>query len=55
MMGNGGTKSAVLRFCAGTGPINGSVTCKEIPMNNIFYLVGLVVVVLAVLSFVGLR
>lgn len=45
----------MLRFCAGTDPINGSVTSKELPMNNIFYLVGLVVVVLAVLSFVGLR
>ncbi len=28
---------------------------KGIPMNSIIYLVGLVVVVIAVLSFVGLR
>jgi len=28
---------------------------KETPMNNIIYIVGLVVVVIAVLSFFGLR
>jgi len=28
---------------------------KEIPMNRIIYIVGLVVVVLAILSFLGLR
>lgn len=29
--------------------------CKELQMNNIIYIVGLVVVVIAVLSFFGLR
>lgn len=36
-------------------PITCSRTDVESFMNNIIYLVGLVVVVLAVLSFVGLR
>jgi hypothetical protein len=41
---------AVLRACWRKRPSN-----KESPVNNLIYLVGLVVVVIAVLSFFGLR
>jgi hypothetical protein len=31
------------------------ITRRELPMNGIIYLVGLIVVIMAILSFVGLR
>jgi hypothetical protein len=32
-----------------------SLGCKETSMNRIIYIVGLIVIVLAILSFLGLR
>ena len=34
---------------------SGGLVLRSIPMNNIFYLIGVVVVILAVLSLLGLR
>jgi hypothetical protein len=45
---SGGTISAHARSCA-------EASWKDTDMNNIIYIVGLVVVVLAVLTFFGLR
>jgi hypothetical protein len=45
---------AVVRFAArrGSGPHTGP---EEEPMNGIIYLVGLIVVIMFILSFLGLR
>lgn len=50
-----------LQSCAGRRnvsiwrPLPGTNECKGAPVNSIIYLVGLVVIVMFILSFVGLR
>jgi len=43
------------RSCAGSRVSAGRKACRSLPMNQIIYIVGLIVVVIAVLSFFGMR
>jgi hypothetical protein len=49
-----GTFPVTARFACGTRP-DGRRDCKGEPMNGLIYLVGLIVVIMAILSLFGLR
>jgi hypothetical protein len=50
-------RNGTFALCKRLSPVTRSLAgrCREVAMNGIVYLVGLVVIVLAILSFLGLR
>ena len=54
-LGGGRNHCYLHAFCLHIGATNRATFCEGTEMNSIIYLVGLVVVVLAILSFVGMR